>query len=349
MTSKDTTIASRVPGRAALFSFAAFVLSLCALSVLESAYWNDRLSPEAFERASARYLVSGELALRVSCDDAILPAALDDRLLDSASKYARFHGSDATTLQTIAVGLARWGVDSEKTHDALGIPAAETDCARYDYVEARFRDSLASLDAKDALNAMESADPSNDADLAAALDFLNALDPSSDEYHNEYENENHNGNDNGYDNRYGNRYGYEYRYRFHNENGNDNARVYLTTAAVEGSDPIDSVLVVSSDDIIPCEYAIYARRACEASSRLFFLLALGTLFYIPAASRISDSAFGVVYGVASIVRAIEEYLKRLNAASTRFLVMIRVYLVVNNRLLRNSNALDALESVRLLI
>ncbi len=345
MTSKDTTIASRVPGRAALFSFAAFVLSLCALSVLESAYWNDRLSPEAFERASARYLVSGELASRVSCDDAILPAALDDRLLDSASKYARFHGSDATTLQTIAVGLARWGVDSEKTRDALGAPTAETDCARYDFVEARFRDSLASLDAKDALNAMESVDSLNDANLAAALDFLNALDPSSDEYHNEYENENHNGNDNGYDNRYG----YEYRYRFHNENGNDNARVYLSTAAVEGSDPIDSVLVVSSDDIIPCEYAIYARRACEASSRLFFLLALGTLFYLPAASRISDSAFGVVYGVASIVRAIEEYLKRLNEASTRFLAMIRVYLVANTRLLKNSNALDALESVRLLI
>ena len=339
--------------RAALLLFAVSA-SLCALfSALESAYWNEKLSDEALRRASARYLTNGELAEyeHWGASTPLSFGAFEDRLLASALDYGRSRNFSPEALKTIEKGVVRWGVDENKVERVFGekidLENARSE-ERRDYASERARDRQAARTAKESLKLLE--DAQGDLDLTAAMQFLNEFDlnedPAFDEreacvnddrfrfhFENECENE------------FGNEYGNENRF----QNGTLKDEIFLMASRPEIGNPLDSALIVSGSDFAASGAAIYGRRACEASQRLFLLVSLGTFFYLPRTANWGAFPLRVLFGAERVVRAVARFLERLSALAftPRTITPYRSFTV--SELPRESASLRELDVVRLLI
>jgi len=225
---------------------------------LDSSYWNWRLSDESCARASTRFSTSsGE---RADIWDEATPvrtrSSLNRRLENSALDYWNAYGtSDSNALRTIFVGLSRWGVDQatlERVENATGACEQEWNALERECWNdgADFESDY--LAAQKAIDALENwGDESADVDLA--LDFLRELD--GDDF-----------------------------------DGASSSDQTLWAFDVPQGDPLDFAGFVTSGDFEPFAAIKTARCACDASSRLFFLLTLGGLFFSRRESPL-NSAF----------------------------------------------------------
>jgi len=245
---------------------------------LDSSYWNWRLSDESLARASTRSSTSSgeKVDERRDATPIRTRSDLNRRLADSALEYWNAYGtSDSSVAQTIAVGLARWGVDQatlERVESAIGAFESNWNTTEREYrngVSNVEPDSLSSQEAIDVLENWD--DESNDLDIA--LDFLRELDDD----------------------------------KIDDANSDDPT---LWTFDVKKGDPLDCSGFVTSEDFEPIAAIQTARRARDASSRVFFLLTLGGFFF----SR-RESPLNSVLGINAVRRELDAFEALWNLAS----------------------------------
>ncbi len=240
------------------------VLSFCLfLGALffDASFWRWRLSDESFERASMRVSTkSSESFEGLAWKTPILTRPeMNRRLADSALRYWNIYGEDVS--QIISDGLTRWGVDQA----TLERVEKETDGAVTVFVEHVVRNDSSVRESdfyatQETLGILENWDDDS-LDLAVAQDFLRELDDVC-----------------------------------LDETKNLSDRI-TWTFDTENKDPIDSAGFIKVDDFEPIMIVQTARRASDASARLFFLLTLGSVFF----SR-RESVLNRVLGLETIIR-----------------------------------------------
>ena len=242
-----------------------FCLFLGAL-FFDASFWRWRLSDESFERASTRVSTkSSEPFGQIAWKAPIRTRAeLNRRLADSALRYWNEYGEDVS--QTISSGLTRWGVDQATLErvekETGGAVAVFTERVVRNDSSVRESDFYAT---REAIGVLENWDDDS-SDLDLAQDFLRELDDVC-----------------------------------LDETKNLNDQI-LWTFDAESKDPIDSVGFIKVDDFEPTMIVQTARRASDASARLFFLLTLGSTFF----SR-RESVLNRVSGLETIIRELDVY------------------------------------------
>jgi len=256
-------------------------LFFCLLGVaffLDSSYWNWRLSDESLARVSMRFSTSsGE---KVNEQYAATPirtrSDLNRRLTNSALEYWNAYGtSDSNAKRTIFVGLARWGVDQatlERVESAIGAFEPNWNATEREYRNGVSNVEPDSLSSQEAIDVLENWDDES-TDLDLALDFLRELDGDE----------------------------------FDDADSDDQA---LWTFDVVKGDPLDCSGFVTNEDFEPIAAIQTARRARDASSRVFFLLTLGGFFF----SR-RESPLNSVLGVNAVRRELDALYELWNFAS----------------------------------
>ncbi len=243
-----------------VLSFCLFLGAFC----FDASFWRWRLSDESLERASTRVSTNpNETSERLAWKTPILTRAEQNRrLADSALRYWDAYGAEVA--RTISVGLARWDVDQatwERVEkETVGAVAVSTERGARDERFVRESDFCAT---REALDVFEDWDEDS-LDIDVAQDFLRELDDGF----------------------------------FDGEKNSDDQ--ILWTFDAEKENPLDSVGLVAFDDFEPITIIQAARRASDASARVFFLLTLGNLFFLRR-----ESVLNSVLGLERVVRELD--------------------------------------------
>lgn len=314
--------------RVASCSCAFAVLLAIFAALLDASYWNASLDRETIERASLRFCADGTtIYSKFSSNEQIEFGrdAWNERLRDSAKEFCRNCDQNPNSRRVVARGLARWGVEYDDVKKTIGEACAREEfdawAEQADFNAVRSQDERASQCAEQTLNDWDDGSP--DDDLLAAIDFLRELDPAP-----KFEKD-------------------------VKETGSKNTFTFVSFAE-SSENPCNAFGVVAIDEFVPSATLDIAKRACDASARLFLLLTFGVFSLAPRDVRAWNTSIAICVGVASAIDGAREFLRRVTRPigtllSYRYDLGESSLETISTRNARPTALMNALDSVRLLI